>query len=303
MLPANKTIKRQSRQMLRKNWPGATAVVLIFSTVYLILALGEELVREVAVTDASASALKNAVMGRFEPLPLALDGAFLLLSFFFMFPLMLGIFRFFLQLAGDVRPAVSEVFFHFSTVGRLARAAGIGVLLWLRWFVISFIMLLPVNVTFLLTDADVANKLGFTLFFENKSWIEPFAGLMSVALYLSAMLVMSRYFLVLTVANSRPELSAAACFKPAVRMSKGSRGAIIALVLGFLGWMLLCIFVMPLLFVMPYMFTSWALFSLFMIEGKSGPFEKEAPAHVNAPENIQNAWPTGEPYGKAEQSL
>ena len=294
MLPANKLIKRQSRQLLRKNWPGATAVVLIFSTVYLLLSLGEELVREVIKTDASGSAVRNAIMGRFDPLPLVLDGAFLLLSFFFMFPLMLGVFRFFLQLAGDVHPAVSEVFFHFSGFGHLVRAAGIGALLWLRWFVISFVLLLPVNVTLLLTDADVANRLGFNLFFENKDWVEPIAGLMSAMFYFLALLIMSRYFLVFTVANSSPALSAAACFKPAVRMSKGSRGVIIGLVLGFSGWILLCLFALPLLFVMPYLLTSWALLSLFLIGREPADTPSIDPEQPQTPEK-EPAPPEGIP--------
>ena len=57
-----------------------------------------------------------------------------------------------------------------------------------------------------------------------------------------------------------PELSWTECLKKSCEMTKGYKGDLFGFALSFIGWILLCFFVIPVIWVAPYITTSMTIY-------------------------------------------
>ena len=269
MLPSGSQMKQTARAALKKHWFGAVAVVGLFLSVSLLLALCEEMVRYFfhigAAGDALTTMLNTAVLSTGSLLPLAVTAGGFVLNCLIMCPLLLGLTRYFLMLVYGQNPSVGELFFHFSSAAVFGRALLMRVLLYLRvlaWMLLCFLPALiclafslpPIYSLFGLADGDAIVAL-----FNTLSVLFVPVGLLALGF------ILPRYFLVSALINTEPSWSAGKCINRSIRYTQKRRVTIFGFLLSFIGWMLLCVFALPILFVFPFFYASSAVLEAHLL--------------------------------------
>lgn len=201
---------------------------------------------------------------------------FPLLCFFGLFPITLGVLRYFWRMLNSADDELVSVFYFFSSSKIYLNFLKNTFYVTLRLVLIAFFCFIPAMLTDLFLGSEIY------VFFNipiptiiSHSWV-----ISSAVKILSAVVfvfIVGRYYLVpfLTVADENMDLSEAMHISSVI--SKSSFSDFILLVFGFIGWMVLSIFLVPLVFTLPYMLSAYLIHSRFAVAEYNISIEKSNP--------------------------
>ncbi len=243
MLPNSKTIKATALGILKNNWPIAIAAALIPFSLFVF----GYIVFETLFGLSGGLALKIILIA-----VASVIGLFLLL------PVMLGTVRVFRNLADGGSIYLSEIFIYFTSYKRYRRVMELIFTVVLRLAVVGFVLFLP---SFVIEFA-AGGGLDFLMGGAPPIW---FTNLWVIALFLRCLaaaillFVSLNYYLLpyLFVVNDNIEVMEAVHLSS--KAAKYSTVSFLGLIISFLGWLILCVLVLPAVFIIPYMVTCYTV--------------------------------------------
>ncbi len=196
-----------------------------------------------------------------------------LCAIFLLFPLILGLIKFFWRFIFGADDSPVSVFSYFSGKAEYKRALRLTVSLALRAAGFGLLLFFPAILVDLFSGVKVYDFLNIPipLWTSNFGYLSVFLKtLASVALFF----IMLKYYLApfLIVADENMEVGEAIHMSSTV--SKNVMLDIIYLFLSFLGWIALSVLIVPLVFTMPYMLTSLSFHVRFAIAEYNKRVEK-----------------------------
>ncbi|MCL2033977.1 MAG: DUF975 family protein [Oscillospiraceae bacterium] len=201
----------------------------------------------------------------------AIIGAAALLQLLLIFPLSLGVIRWYFRIVHGGNPSITEAFYFFETPKAYLRAVwydisiGIRTTLWAVLFYALPSAVMLTSVYFLSAEDD-------SLRLERMA---ASAGVVfSVLMFLAATVFfcafVNRYALVAYLVGADDEITVGKAIKMSIQYTKGYRFRILLFSLSFIGWFLLCVFFIPLFFVVPYYMAAYALYARYIIDNGGG---------------------------------
>lgn len=269
-----KTLKNDAKLALRGNWGRAIVVTSIFAVLVLILTglqqyAADILVGSLAYPGVAFNDIPYLVM---ETETLLLF-AFAMLTILLVFPMEMGMLRWFYRLVHSEDPSVGEAFTFFDGIRKYIKSIGLYInitvraILWAVPFytIPSVVMWLSIQLVngrlFLIGGNPRANASFGTM-----------GMILSLLLFtLSTLLFvifMNRYTLAIYFYFDDMETSVITAIKNSVKYSKGYRLSLFRFQLSFIGWLLLCLLIFPALYLIPYYNTSMSIFARYIIEKK-----------------------------------
>lgn len=181
-------------------------------------------------------------------------------------PLSLGAARWNLRASQGCSPPVEELFYYFSGRKRFFRSLACSIQLFLRgllWFVVCLGPGIALAIV-----CSVMGNLAHTSVGNAPLWAT--VGMLSAALLIPVgivcfFLLMLRYFSAQTAVAALESARVNRCISLSVRRMKGKKRPAFRLMLSFIGWGLLCFFILPALFVFPYFRMSRATCSKWIL--------------------------------------
>ncbi|MFV0402253.1 MAG: DUF975 family protein [Oscillospiraceae bacterium] len=295
-------LKANSKHALQNNWGKAILVLLAPFAVSFIMGIFLQvgvLTYQSSLYYASSGSISGAqdfirVLGAMTPL-FAMQGVFLLVSFFLIGPLQMGAYYWFLQLVKGEAPSAGKVFHFFENFRRYRRALWFNISLSVRQ---ALWMLLFLLVPYLLLFGVIMIPTLFPALARSASF-----GLMMgmgiivlVLLFIAAILLVSaylnKYYLAAYLFVDDDAMTVSQAVKESIEYSKGYRFSLLWFSLSFIGWSILSAFAWPVMFYsMPYMNTAYAMYAQYIIETKrrenptllDGPLPEQIPAVPTGP--------------------
>ena len=269
-------IKKESRNHLsNNNWGKAVAVtVFVFSMQFAVLLLMDllSLFLQIDIYDnldyfvsfiSDFRFNQGALIEIFNRISVVnmieycvLTVLLVIILFFILCPISLGVSRFYYIVSKGESPSVAEIFYYFKNKKIYLRSLSCGINIGLRMLLWGIVCMLPgiitlfVSGTFTMAPTIDANLRLFALLLTILSNLFLIAGLVVYVV------IILRYFLTPYVVISREELGVKECINISFRMMKGYRTSVFKLYITFIPWLVACFFVLPLLYVVPYFSTS-----------------------------------------------
>lgn len=274
-------IRREARgRLVQAGWDGAVAVALLSAVVPLLILLSGSVVqlffRSAGLVQISPSGDQLVWQQGDASLYwylFAAGGISLLINWLLGAPLRLGMKRWSLAVARGESPSVAEMFYFFSSIQLYVRSLNYSVRLFVRIVLFGFLSLAPGAV--LLVLADVRQQAG-----EPYAWIT----LVGTAVFLAGLglfvALCLRYFLAGYLAAG-DGVSVSRCFSESCRRMAGFRRRVFALFVSFLGWYLLCFFILPFLYVSPYAGVSMATCAKWRLMEEGGEVAPKPPPEAD----------------------
>jgi len=297
------TLKHNARRSLRGSWGKAITAPLILILCWILMAAmrqyavnlfvpAPEAVRELTIAGLMAyrvSATETVILFLFVFVSVLLEA-----------PLLLGIIKWYYRLALGEAVPFSEVFCYFDRAGIYCKAIWLFITVSVRAFLWAFLFfILP------------GSMLGLSIGILNKRWglfpgdaraastVGGMAVFVSVLLLAAAVVIyaafMNRYALSFYIFFDDPDARITALLRKSIAYSKGYRLNMLGFFLSFIGWFILCVFVIPFFFAVPYCCASMSMYARYVIErrereaaettGHTKEFSVEEPQPAaNAPE-------------------
>ncbi len=189
---------------------------------------------------------------------------FAVLMFFAISPLFLGVLNYFRRLIWEQEDSVLIVFKYFSSVALFKRALKFTLLLCARLIVSSLIFFSPYFVIWLLSNEKLYEFFDLSL----PVWTSNLWALNSFVIFISLLLVcfyMLRYYLAAFIFVANDEIDAAEALNMSQIISRRTGGDFFGLLLSFAPWILISLFVAPLIFTVPYFLASYCVHCRFAV--------------------------------------
>ncbi|MGI6280174.1 MAG: DUF975 family protein [Acutalibacteraceae bacterium] len=241
----NNAVKSTAKTALRGNWTGAIAAccVLLFT---LLL----------CVNIASAISMFAG--------NIAFAVSFLIMLLFLGFPVFLGVLRFIWRMMFSMQDSPLQVFYWFSSTANYKKAVK---------FIISFVLRIVFWSVLLNLPAWILQAFSSGYVFEFFDIAAPIwtanlkypIGFLKSAAGIAVFVIMLRYYLapILLVADDNIDVYEAMHMSSVI--SRKTAVDFIYFIFSFLGWILLSLFVVPLIFTLPYIVTSYAVHVRFCV--------------------------------------
>lgn len=271
----SRTIKMNAKRSLSGSWGAAIAVAVITALPAIVINIIEYAIRKVSgiaqfMDYAGTSSVAFDDMANVAIASTVISLLISVLIFFIMTPLEQGCNRWFYRRTGGEQDAVSSIFFYFENAKSYFRTLGLYFQIALRIFLW---MLLPVLPVVAIVACMAASKHYFSGGLPTAA-AAVFVILMVIWFILVLILsvvISLRYFLAPYILAEHPDQKVSKCIKDSVRMVKGHKMQLFGFILSFIGWQLLCVFVIPAFYVVPYMNASYAMYARYLIQlGESG---------------------------------
>lgn len=189
---------------------------------------------------------------------------FVCFSALMIFPLMLGVLRFFWRMILGCDDSPISVFYYFSSINSYLKTIKFLFAIFLKLLPIAIVLFLPAIFVWLLSQSFLFDFLNIPipLWSRNLEYAIIFTKTLSTVLLI---LLSLRYYIspVLFVADKDIDVWEALHMSSVV--SKKTSLDFIYLFFSFTGWILLSVFVMPLVYTLPYMLTAFVVHSRFSI--------------------------------------
>lgn len=245
MLAPSPVVKKTAKTALSKNFMTSMVVACVFLFIYFIASL-----------TASLISVFSDMIGYVI--------AFVLLAFFALSPLMLGMLYYFRRLIWDSKDSVLVIFKYFSSVEEYKRALHFTFLIFVRLVITALITFSPCILVWLLSNDAIYEALGFSL----PIWASNLWTLNSVIAIISSLalvFVMLKFYLAPFIFVANDEIDPAEAVNMSSIISKRTGGDFFGLVLSFAGWIILSLFVAPLVFTLPYFIASYCVHCRFAV--------------------------------------
>lgn len=266
MLPSNFAVKTTAKTALKNKWPQAVTVCMMFVAVFLVQIFFEQLLYDVALKlGKQLDEIGFLAFGVWENLlSVSLTLCSLAMTFFVVFPLLLGVIRWFWRLTDGVTDSVGVAFYYFGSGDRFKKAVALFFGLVWRNFLIVLVSFIPFFAAVVLTNLAAEYDINQMMLFgaDLGNAINTIFLFVGYVLFLGAAL---RYYTVLWTAVAYPDLSVKEVFEFSVKTAKGTKSVYLLFAVSFTGWAVISLLALPLLFTLPYFFAANAVFSRLVI--------------------------------------
>lgn len=237
------TLKRNAKDTLRGNWGNAIGILVVYGLIVYAASLlsmffypfreAMELSQNPAadITDIMAIYPKMGTMWLVS----------MLVSVFFIAPLSGGYLKVWLDRSRGQHTTIGTLFWMFSS----RYTAYLKTYVWMLLFTFIWTMLFFTAMGICIAVMVVSAPLGCLLL---------------IGAIIGLVLIIARYEMTLYLFIDHPEKSCRVLLNESKRLMSGNLWRFIGLSFSFIGWMLLCIFIVPALWVSPYMNVTLANF-------------------------------------------
>ncbi len=261
MLPNSSALKANAKKRLSGKWPIciAATMILLFFTFFLLMMF--------------------SLMGQFFTggIPLII----LCLSVIFIgvllgFPLTLGVLRLFRYIYEGTDTSLYTVFYYFASPSRLIKTFRLFMLLISKIALVALLLFLPAIITDLLASGKLPffADSGMPIWFSNLWVFSAFLrGIAAVVFFMAVI----RHYPAIYIFIINDDLDCFEIMHLSTKVSKRSTGAFIGLVFSFIGYLVISVFIVPLIFTLPifimsYLSHSEAAVDLYNKKAVSGNF-------------------------------
>lgn len=194
-------------------------------------------------------------------------------AIFLLFPLALGLVRFFWRFIFGADDSPVSVFSYFSGKTEYKRALRLTVSLTLRTVGFGLLLFFPAIIVDLFSQAKVYDFLNIPipLWTSNFSYLSV---LLKTVAGVALFFVMLKYYLAPFLITADENMEVGEAIHMSATIYKNVMLDIIYLFLSFLGWLVLSVLIIPLVFTMPYMLTSLSVHVRFAIAEYNKRVEK-----------------------------
>jgi len=245
MLAPSPVIKVTAKQILRENFLQTVAVssVLIF-------------VIFISILIASLVSVFSGIAGYVI--------AISMLAFFVISPLILGVLYYFRRLLWNQNDSPLIIFKYFSNLREYKRALQFSLLIAIRLVLTALVFYLPCIIVWVLSNEAIYSFFDVSLpIWTSNLWaLNSFLGIIGSLLLVFIML---RYYLSPFIFVGNDEIDPAEAVTMSTIISKRTGADFFGLVLSFAGWILLSLFVAPLIFTLPYFIAAYEVHCRFAI--------------------------------------
>ena len=185
-------------------------------------------------------------------------------SLFLIFPLFMGVLRFYWRLANGIADNPISVFYYFSNVRLYLKTFKLLGCVTLKLLPVALLISLPAICFWLLSQTYLFEYFGFSIPIWSRNLA--YAILFTKTLCAAIIIVFSlRYYLapILFVAND--DIDVLESVHMSIVISKRSYIDFIFLIFSFFGWFFISVFTLPLVFTVPYMLVAYVVHSQFSI--------------------------------------
>ncbi|WRS26594.1 DUF975 family protein [Oscillospiraceae bacterium MB08-C2-2] len=310
-----RVFKKNARLALQDSWGRALGILLLVMGIGVLLGTIQGITSAILAVSSmpaldSFSFSFSSPMELFAVIPwvyLAVPGAFGLLNFLLVVPLGLGQIRWYHQLVHDQSEPISNVFHYYEGAGKYFRCLWYYISLTIRQSLWAVLFLCIPMGAMALSVVPLMNEEVTRI----QASLSTFGLLISCVLLILATILytvhMMKYFLTPYLMAEDPKMSVGKAIRTSIRFTKGYRFSLFSFSLSFLGWILLCIFLFPILFVGPYLQTSMALYARYIIEKNQSAIpaptkEFKAVEIIRDEEPVMDLWPA-QPHPPTAPSL
>lgn len=266
----SKMIKQNAKLSLAGCWGAAIAVLVINVLPVILIDVIEYAIRTVTgiaqyMDYAATSSVAFDDMANVSLISTLITVLMTILIFIIVSPLSQGNRRWFYRRTGGEQEPVSTVFHSFETSKQYFRTLGLYFQIGLR----MFLWLLLISVPMIVLGIFAIFYQGFAGGEITKTASAIFMILTvvwTILVLIVSVIISLRYFLAPYVLAEHPEQKASQCIKDGVQMMKGHKAKLFVFMLSFIGWELLCVFIIPIFYVLPYMNASYAMYARYLIQ-------------------------------------
>ena len=257
MIPT-KAVKTTALTILRGHWANSVVIALIpvFATV-LITLIGSVL---------------TIPFGAFS----AIIDIFLVV--FFLSPLWLGALRVYWRMGNGIYDTPAETFYYFENRKNYLRALSFSIKFALNILVFEFIISIPVMVFDFLTSGylfEIINMPMPVILVELKFLLY----LLEIIVLVLTVMHLIRYYLSAFLLVSNEDMKPGECIKRGEEIGKHTKGGFANCILSYTGWILLTVFMIPLIFTAPYLIMSYMVACRFDIAYYNRLGQNSAPVY------------------------
>ena len=256
MTASNSVVKLTAKTALKNNWLKciSASLSLIFSCLILLIA-----------ADYVSYISNNAV-------------GYILVAvglIFLIFPLFLGVVRFFWRMIFGADDMQLAVFNYFSEKEKYKRALRLSVTLAIRVGCVSVIIFLPAIIVDVFAGVKVYDimDIPIPIWTGNLYYLSSFLKTVAAVILF---FVMSRYYLAPFLAVADEDMDVAEAMHMSCTLARDTGLDFIYLIFSFLGWILISVLVFPLVFTLPYFITSLSVHVRFAVADYNKKVEKNS---------------------------
>ncbi len=245
MLAPSPIIKQTAKTALSQNYLTSVAVSCVMIFIYFVCNLVSSLVSVFA-----------SEIGYFV--------AFILFSVFALSPLALGVIYYFRRLIWESKDSALVIFKCFSSVDEYKRAIVFTFILFSKLAVYALIVFSPCIILWLFSNDFIYQTLGLSL----PVWASSLRALNSfvaIIAFFTLVFIALKFYLSPFIFIGNDDIDPAEAINMSTIISKRTGGDFFGLVLSFAGWILLSLFVAPLIFTLPYFLASYSVHCRFAI--------------------------------------
>ena len=260
MIAGNSVVKLTARTALKNNWLKciAASLALIFSCIILLSAADY------------AAYISNGAVGY---ILLGVGAVFL------VFPLFLGLVRFFWRMIFGADDRWPLLFYYFSDRKKYGRALRLSLALALRAAGFALIMFLPAIIVDLFAGVKIYDMMDIPIpiWTGNLYYVSVFLKTVAAVILF---FVMVRYYLAPFLAVADEDMEVAEAMHMSCTVSKDTALDYIYLIFSFLGWILISVLIFPLVFTVPYFMTSLSVHTRFAVAEYNKKVEKNSDSGI-----------------------
>ena len=252
MQPGYAEIKRMAKYTLKNKWPEAIAVAAMLISLGFLDIVMQGVLTTVFRVDVVWTVLDPASMPQHSIIASICITVFSMIYGLLVFlPFSIGALRWFWFTVHGEDCSMMDVFYYFTNPKRFFKAVFLVFLLSLRAILGAAICLIPYIIINLVVSPEIYNFFGYSMpvMVSGLFPLIPFFEIAGIVLFL---FWCARYVLFFVPLFTEPEFSANKVIKQSIMLTKGKLFRFMGFLLGFLGWLILCLLMLPMIFVVPY---------------------------------------------------
>ena len=195
-------------------------------------------------------------------------------ALFCIFPLFLGVLRYFWRLLNSADDELSIIFYYFSAKELYFKSLHSSFSILGRVILFGIVYFIPTYITGLFSDSAVYEFLDIPIpMFMSNFWL--ISLILKVLAVVALFFTISRYYLVPFFIVADEEMDNSEAIHMSSVIFRATSSDFIYLICSFAGWICLSIFIAPLVFTVPYMITSYLIHARFAVAEYNKHIENE----------------------------
>lgn len=248
-MPSNSLIRRNAADIIKQTLPQCFGIVALIISAYLILGALNVLAGMIFQTRI-ASSIASAIV--------SVAGTILITN-----PIFLGVGRWFWRITGGADDSLASVFYFYSTAGRFKRSISYAINIFLRVTIVGIVFSVPLYVQSYLDLDNLSGISGLSSLLA--SGIGALSALLSNVGALIVVWLSTKYFVAQYIMFNDETLTPGEAILISAKVMKRRVFRTIGFFLGFFGWLILCLLILPIMYVIPLIMMSGVLYARYTI--------------------------------------